>query len=83
MITVKVKLLGSLRQGREKSTMNLEFMDGATMADLIIRLESMDVHLNSDQIIVSLDGRGIHQYQPEHPLQTGNEVIIFPNISGG
>lgn len=83
MITIAVKLLGSLREGRENSTMNLEFRDGATVAELITRLKSLDIDPDSDQIIISLDGRGIHQYQLEHPLQTGDEVIVFPNISGG
>lgn len=83
MIAITVKLLGSLRQGRENSPMNLEFRDGATVADLITRLEALDIDLDSDQVIISLDGRGIHQYPLEHPLQTGNEVIVFPNISGG
>jgi molybdopterin converting factor small subunit len=83
MIVIPVKLLGGMPQSPENSSITLSFTDGATVTDLIMKIKVLDINPDSDQIIISLDGRGIHQYPPERPLQAGDEVMIFPNISGG
>ncbi len=83
MITIPVKLLGGLRQGREKTTLTLLFSDDSTVADLIAELESLAIAPDSEQVIISLNGRGIRQFSPEQSLQQGDEVMVFPNISGG
>lgn len=83
MIAISLKLLGSISQDREKSSITLSFNDGATVSDLIMKIRALDINPDSDQIIISLDGRGIHQYPPDRLLQAGDEVMIFPNISGG
>jgi len=44
---------------------------------------ALNIDPDSDQVIISLAGRGIHQYPPGRLLQAGDEVMIFPNISGG
>ena len=83
MIVIPVKLLGGIPKSGEKANVTFSFADGATISDLIMKIKTLDVDPDSEQVIISLDGRGIHQYLPERPLQTGDEVMIFPNISGG
>jgi molybdopterin converting factor small subunit len=83
MIAIPVKLLGGIPQDWEKSCITLSFIDGATVADLIVKIRALNIDPDSDQMIISLEGRGIHQYPPGRLLQAGDEVMIFPNISGG
>lgn len=83
MMQINVRLLGGLRKERFPSPIQISLPDNATVADLRTSLEALDIDPNSEDIIISLSGRGIQQWSPERQIQADDEVVIFPHISGG
>jgi hypothetical protein len=83
MITLSLRLLGGLHQGKLASAMVLNLPDGASIQDLESQLKELGIHPDSPEVIISLAGKGIRQYPAGHRLQGGEELIVFPNISGG
>lgn len=83
MITIRVKLLGGLHRSREASQFEVTLPDGATISDLEAHLSGLDIQSDSGEIIISLSGRGLRQWSQDKRLAPGDEVVIFPNISGG
>jgi len=83
MIEIIVKFLGGLRQevGMERTTLWLP--DGATITDLENRLSALGLDLDSNKNIAVLNQRGLSQWPPDRLLDSDDEVIVFPNISGG
>ena len=82
MITVKVKLFATLRQQAGWSEQRIDAPEGSTLGDLMQLL--MEAHPN-----LKLTGRAVYAAvnqnyaKPEHPLASGDEVAIFPPVSGG
>lgn len=81
---VKVKLFASLRNhvSGEKGKAEVELEDGASLQDLIHRLNIPNqlaqlVMVNGEQF--PLDGEA----RSEKKLQEGDSVSIFPPIAGG
>ena len=83
MTLLKLAYLGGLRREKQTSFIPLEFPDGATVADLEVRLKSLDIDPDSEEIIISLSGRGIRQWSPDRLLENGEERAVFPHIAGG
>jgi len=80
MITVHVKLFATLRQARPDVPMGqafaIELPEGATVADLIRKLELPDKEVKL--IFVNALFR-----ERNHVLADGDEVGIFPPVGGG
>lgn len=83
MIALNLRLLGGLRQGKLASPMVLNLPDGASIQDLEIQLKELGINPDSPEVIISLSGKGLRQYPAGHRLQGDEELIVFPNISGG
>ena len=82
MITVKVKLFATLRQQAGWSEQAVEAPQDSTLADLMQQLMATYPNLK-------LTGRAVYAAvnqnyaKPDHPLASGDEVAIFPPVSGG
>jgi molybdopterin converting factor subunit 1 len=82
MISVKVKLFATLRQQAGWSEKSVEAPAGSTLGDLMKLL--MEAYPN-----LKLTGRAVYAAvnqnyaKPDHPLVAGDEVAIFPPVSGG
>jgi len=83
VMQINVRLLGGLRKERFPSPIQISLPDNATVADLRISLEALDIDPNSEDIIISLSGRGIQQWPPDRLILADDEVAVFPHISGG
>jgi len=83
MISIQLKLLGGLRKEKQASVTVLNFPDGSTVGDLENRLRTLEINPDSDEIIISLSGRGLRQNEPGRQLEDGEEVAVFPQIAGG
>jgi len=83
MISIQLKLLGGLRKEKQASVTVLDFPDGSTVEDLENRLRTLEIKPDSEEIIISLSGRGLRQYEPGRQLENGEEVAVFPQIAGG
>jgi molybdopterin converting factor subunit 1 len=82
MISVQVKLFATLRQQAGWSEKSIEVAAGSTLGDLMKLL--MVTYPN-----LKLMGRAVYAAvnqnyaKPDHPLAGGDEVAIFPPVSGG
>ncbi len=79
-VTVKVRLHATLRRLTPEGMQNrvtVELSPAATVADLI---EALGIGLDADALMVLIGQRRIYA---GHPLQDGDEVQLFPPISGG
>jgi molybdopterin synthase catalytic subunit len=82
MISVKVKLFATLRQQAGWSEQAIDAPEGSTLGDLMKLLMASYPNLK-------LTGRAVYAAvnqnyaKPEHPLAAGDEVAIFPPVSGG
>lgn len=83
MITLQLRLLGGLSREKLTSPMTLNLPDGASIGELEAMLKDLGINPDSPEVIISLSGKGLHQYPADHKLQSGEELIVFPNISGG
>jgi|DewCreStandDraft_5_1066085.scaffolds.fasta_scaffold27382_2 molybdopterin converting factor small subunit len=83
MIEIPVRFLGGLRATMGTSQIILHLPEGATVGDLKSHLVILGVDLHSEDTIIVLNDLGIEQYPADRPLVTGDEVVLFPNISGG
>ncbi len=79
---VQVRLFASLREaaGTDRVTVSLD--DGATVRDLVARLEEHIPAIKgaSGAIYAAVNDRYV---SPDTPLQEGDEVALFPPVSGG
>jgi molybdopterin converting factor small subunit len=83
MIAVKVKFLGGQREAVGTSSMTLQMAPDATISDLEVHLRTLGIDPSSDDIIITLNNRGLRQWPPERRFAPGDVVTIFPNIAGG
>jgi sulfur carrier protein ThiS len=83
MITLQLRLLGGLSREKLASPMTLKLPDGASVGELVTVLKDLGINPDSPEVIISLSGKGLRQYPADHKLQSGEELIVFPNISGG
>lgn len=83
MISITVNLLGGLHTKLDVPGFILNFPEGSTIKDLEVNLNELDIDTHSNDIIISVSGRGLHQCSPDQPLRVEDEIFIFPNIAGG
>lgn len=82
MITVKVKLFATLRQDAGWSEQAIDAPEGSTLGNLMQLLVEATPNLK-------LTGRAVYAAvnqsyaKPDHVLAEGDEVAIFPPVSGG
>ncbi len=90
---VAVRVFSFLREElavptNERGEAELELPAGATLKDLFLHL-GIDRHLKDDLFSgavqrvfqVMIDGQVINEF--DYPLQEGQQVILFPPMSGG
>jgi molybdopterin converting factor small subunit len=83
VITVTVKFLGGVRQDMGMSGTTLSLPPNATLNELGPHLRALGIDPDSNQIIIILNDRGLHQWPADRRFITGDVVAIFPHISGG
>ncbi len=85
-VKVKIKYLAALRDRVGVKQEEIELSQGATLRDVAVWLkERYDLSLPSLQIMATLNGRGWGQFpqKMETVLSEGDEICLFPPISGG
>ncbi|MGI6037977.1 MAG: MoaD/ThiS family protein [Limnochordia bacterium] len=75
---VMVKLFGMMRDRFESDKLTLELAEGATLADARQALGIKEEE--EGYLITMVNGK---YAQLEHPLQDGDEITLFPPVSGG
>jgi molybdopterin converting factor small subunit len=83
MIAITVKFLGGLRQEMGMASTKLWLPDDATVSDLEHQLRALGIDLDVQKNIAVLNQCGINQLPPDQRLAPDDEVMVFPNISGG
>lgn len=83
MTTLTVKFLGGMREEMGKRRTTLSLGQDATAADLPACLQALGIDTEAGNLIITLNGRGLHQWPPDRPLSSQDLVTIFPAVSGG
>jgi len=86
MTRVLVKFLASVKDQVGKGMEEYELPDGSTLSELAAQVQkSHQLLLLDPAIMVTLNGRGIHQLPEglETRLGEGDVILLFPLISGG
>lgn len=83
MTAIKVRFLGGLRADFGPSDRSIVVPAEGTLRDLEPRLREMGIDLDSGEIIVTLNDRGLRQWPSDRRLAAGDVVTVFPNIAGG
>lgn len=83
MTVVTVTFLGGLQPAQGKGSLEIEMSEGSTVGDLGERLRALGFGPGSTAILVTLNGRGLHQWPPDWPVAAADEVAVFPRITGG
>lgn len=73
---VRIKLYGASTSGLEKSELELELQENATTQDAIDRLPVRD------RVYLYVVRDGIHLDQHAR-LRDGDELLVFPPVTGG
>lgn len=83
MVEVMVKFLGATAQTAGAAQKTLALPDGATLRDLEAYLRALGIDLDTEEIIVTLNSRGLGQWPAGRRFVSGDVVAVFPNITGG
>ncbi len=83
MTKVTAKLLGGLQTPQGGHSLDVALPEGSTVRDLDRRLAALGFDPGSLTIVVTLNGRGLRQWPCDHPVAGGDDVAIFPRITGG
>jgi molybdopterin converting factor small subunit len=83
MLQITVKFLGGMRADMGMSSTTLSLPTGAAMDDLERRLRCIGIDPQANDIIITLNGRGLRQWPPDRPLVPDDVIAVFPLISGG
>jgi molybdopterin converting factor small subunit len=76
VLKVKVKLYGASASGLEKSELQLDLRENATVQDLVNQLPVRDrvyLYIVRDGMRLAQDAR----------LRDGDELLVFPPVTGG
>jgi molybdopterin synthase sulfur carrier subunit len=81
-VKVTVKLFASYREMAGASEMLLELPEGATVRDALETLSRRHTSIGS-QTYAPIAACNLIQVSPGHRLHEGDELAIFPPVSGG
>ncbi len=81
-MNVRVRLFAALREAAGKDSIDVPLPDGATVSDLVQHLQEMEPALDgvAGAIYAAVNNRYV---SPDTPLKDGDEVALFPPVSGG
>jgi len=83
MATISIKFLGGMQTITGKTSVQISIDSDSQVKDLSDHLQSLGFDPESSDTIVVLNGRGLGQWAPDRRIQDGDELIVFPSISGG
>lgn len=81
-ISVTVKLFAAYQEAYGQPELTLELMSGATVADVRDRLLSEHPELEQWRDLTRF-GVNLQFVESDATLQTGDEVVLIPPVSGG
>jgi molybdopterin converting factor small subunit len=83
VIEVMVKFLAGVRDDVGISSATLSMPKDAVLSDLEPHLRAFGIDPKADDIIITLNGRGLSQWPSDRRFATGDVIAVFPLISGG
>jgi molybdopterin converting factor small subunit len=83
MISLYLKVVGSLKLDLVPADRKIEMPDGAVVKDLIQHLKGMGLELGTAKYVVVLNGLGLNQWLPDQPLKTDDTLMVIPPLMGG
>jgi molybdopterin converting factor small subunit len=83
MFEITVKFLAGMRADMGKPSTTLSLSPEADLYDLELHLRQIGVDPQANDIIITLNGRGLRQWPPDRRLVPDDVVAVFPLISGG
>jgi len=80
-VKIRVRYFASIREILRIDDEEIELMDGTTVEDLLSELKRRHEFLSmKEQLLISVDGSFA---QPSTVIKPGEEVALFPPVSGG
>ena len=83
MIEVTIKFLAGVREDVGISSTTISMPQDAILGDLEPHLRAIGVDPEADDIVITLNGRGLRQWPPDRRFASGDVIAVFPLISGG
>ncbi len=83
MIEVTVKFLAGSREDFGISDTTISMPQHAVLSDLGPYLHALGVDQEADDIIITLNSRGLRQWPSDRRFAPGDVIAVFPLISGG
>jgi molybdopterin converting factor small subunit len=83
MFEITVKFLAGMRADMGMSSTTLSLPPDADMCDLECHLRQLGIDPQANDIIITLNGRGLRQWPSNRRLVSDDVVAVFPLISGG
>ena len=83
MVEVTVKFLAGVREDVGVSSTNISMPSDAVLSDLEPHLRALGIDPETNDVIITLNDRGLRQWPPDRCFVAGDVVMIFPHISGG
>ena len=83
MVEVTVKFLAGVREDMGLSSTSISMPWDAVLGDLEPHLRALGIDPEANEIIITLNGRGLRQWPPDRRFVAGDVVMVFPHISGG
>jgi MoaD family protein len=82
-VKIKVKLFASYRDLAGKNDIELDLNPGSTVTTVLIQLKELFPKLSERLSANTLIALNTEYASPTHPIQDGDEIAIFPPVSGG
>jgi molybdopterin converting factor small subunit len=83
MFEITIKFLSGMRADMGMSSTTLSLSPDEDMHDLERHLRQLGIDPQANDIIITLNGRGLRQWPPDRRLVPNDVIAIFPLISGG
>lgn len=81
-VTITLKLFAAYQEAYQQSELELTLPQGSTVADVCDRLIRDRPELERWRHLTRF-GVNLQFVEPETPLQSGDEVVMIPPVSGG